>query len=63
MAFFTAIYRTLLDHFWPDSTEIEFMENLRLFVISFKKVKLHIIFIHYMWSELIQAFLHIDQTI
>lgn len=63
MAFFTAIYRTLLDHFWPDSTEIEFMENLRLFVISFKKVKLHIFFIHYMWSELIQAFLHIDQTI
>lgn len=63
MAFFTAIYRTLLDHFWPDGTEIEFMENLRLFVISFKKVKLHIFFIHYMWSELIQAFLHIDQTI
>lgn len=63
MAFFTAIYRTLLDHFWPDSTEIEFMENLRLFVISFKKVKLHIFFIHYMRSELIQAFLHIDQTI
>lgn len=48
MAFFTAIYRTLLDHFWPDSTEIEFMEKLRLFVISFKKVKLHIFFIHYM---------------
>lgn len=48
MAFFTAIYRTLLDHFWPDGTEIEFMENLRLFVISFKKVKLHIFFIHYM---------------
>lgn len=63
MAFFTATYRTLLDHFWPDSTEIEFMEKLRLFVISFKKVKLHIFFIHYMWSELIQAFLHIDQTI
>lgn len=63
MAFFTAIYRTLLDHFWPDSTEIEFMEKLRLFVISFKKVKLHIFFIHYMWSELIQAFLHNDQTI
>lgn len=63
MAFFTATYRTLLDHFWADSTEIEFMEKLRLFVISFKKVKLHIFFIHYMWSELIQAFLHIDQTI
>lgn len=48
MAFFTATYRILLDHYWPDSTETEFMEKLRLFVISFKILKLYIFFIHYM---------------